>query len=131
MFFNDPESRMKRAFYTMSLLFAGVVFIGGCTYDKEELLNPPNNNQNPCSTVPASFNANILPLVITKCRIPGCHDATASGGHFFQTYDDVFAAKDMIRQRVVIEKSMPPTGPLPQADIDKLKCWIENGAPNN
>ncbi|MEO6722524.1 MAG: hypothetical protein ABIN67_19295, partial [Ferruginibacter sp.] len=94
-------------------------------------LNPGNHNQNSCSTVPASFNADILPLVTTKCAVPGCHDATASGGHFFQSYNDVNVAKELINLRVVIQKSMPPTGPLPQADIDKLKCWIGNGAPNN
>lgn len=131
MFFNDPASRAKGIFCTIGLIFLSAFFAAGCTYDKDELLNPPPNNQNSCSTVPASFNTDILPLVITKCRIPGCHDATASGGHFFQSYNDVNAAKDMIHLRVVIQRSMPPTGPLPQADIDKLKCWIENGALNN
>jgi hypothetical protein len=131
MFINDPEARMLHVSRIMALLLVSIFIIAGCTYDKEELLNPRNSNPNSCSTVPASFSADISPLIITKCRIAGCHDATASGGHFFQTYADVFGAKEEIQAQVVVQKLMPPTGPLPQADIDKLKCWIENGAPNN
>jgi hypothetical protein len=131
MFLNDPVPGTRRLVCTIGIIIFCALFGVGCTYEKDELLNPPDNNQNTCSGVPASFSADILPIIVTKCRIPSCHNAAASGGHFFQSFDDVYAAKDRIHLRVVIQKSMPPSGPLPQAEIDKLKCWIENGAPNN
>jgi hypothetical protein len=36
-----------------------------------------------------------------------------------------------INERVILQKSMPPTGPLPPAEINQLKCWIAAGALNN
>ncbi|MEO5891363.1 MAG: hypothetical protein ABIQ31_14010 [Ferruginibacter sp.] len=107
------------------------VLAGSCYYDKEELLYPGNNQPPNCATAPASFSADVLPLVMSKCAIPGCHDATASGGFTFQNYNQVSAAKEMINIQVVIQKTMPATGALPPAEINIIKCWIEGGGLNN
>ena len=108
-----------------------LLFIAGCYYDKEELLYPDGNQAVDCNTVAAKFSTNVLPLVTSKCAIPNCHNSSAAGGLVFSNYSQISAAKDRINQRVVIEKSMPPTGALPAADIAILKCWIDAGAPNN
>lgn len=111
------------------LLF--VLLTAGCYYDKEELLYPGSNQAVNCSTVSAKFSTDVLPLVTAKCAIPTCHNTSAAGGMVFQNYSQVSAAKDRINQRVVIEKSMPPTGALAASEIAILQCWIESGAPNN
>ncbi|MEP7144589.1 MAG: hypothetical protein ABI707_17035 [Ferruginibacter sp.] len=109
------------------------VLTGSCYYDKEELLYPGTNTNQPgnCATTPASFSADVFPLITSKCAISGCHDATASGGHIFQSYNQIIAAKDMINVQVVIQKTMPETGALPPAQINIIRCWIEGGALNN
>ena len=105
--------------------------IGGCVYNKEELLYPGNSQAPDCTTSPATFNADVLPLMTSKCAISGCHDETASGGHIFQNYEQISSAKNEINTQAVVHKAMPPSGPLPAAEIEMLKCWIGSGALNN
>lgn len=118
--------------YTLLLhLFFMVILVSGCYYDKEELLYPGSTQPVDCNTVPAKFSADVSPLVISKCAIPGCHNSFAAGGFIFQNYKQVSEAKERINRMAVIEKSMPPSGPLLPAEINIIKCWIESGAPNN
>ena len=107
------------------------VLAGSCYYDKEELLYPGSNQPAACATVTASFSADVFPLITSKCAISGCHDATASGGMIFQSYNQISAAKDMINIQAVIQRTMPETGPLPDAEVNILRCWIEGGGLNN
>lgn len=122
---------MKHRIVTALVLLVGTALIEGCYYDKEELLYPGSNNPVDCSTVEAKFSANVQPLINAKCATSGCHDATASGGLIFQNYSQISGAKDRVNARAVVEKSMPPTGPLQPAELNIIKCWIESGAPNN
>ncbi len=115
----------------ISVFLATMVFAESCYYDKAELLYPGSNQAVDCGTVPAKFNANVLPLITSKCNIATCHDASAAGGIVLQNYAQVSGEKFHINHRVIVEKSMPPTGPLLPAEINILKCWIESGAPNN
>jgi len=116
---------------TISLLTVSVFFVAGCKYDKAELLNPPTTGPINCATSPAKFKADILPLIISKCAIPGCHNTEAAGGAILQNYAQISAAKERIYERAVVEKSMPLAGPLQPAEINLLKCWIDNGAKDN
>ncbi|MBC7886563.1 MAG: hypothetical protein H7Z13_01640 [Ferruginibacter sp.] len=126
MFLNNRKKNRLVPFIIMASLLAG-----SCMYDKEELLYPGVNTPPTCATVPASFNADILPLITNNCASPGCHDASASGGRIFQNYNQISGAKDRINIRAVVQKSMPASGPLSPAEINKIKCWIEAGALNN
>ena len=112
-------------------LFAVIAFSTGCKYNKEELLYPGNPQPSACGTVSAKFSTDVLPLITSKCAVPGCHDATAQGGRVFQNYSQISDAKDRIHVRAVVEKSMPEGGALSAAEINILKCWIENGGLNN
>ena len=118
-----------KIFITTTFFAISILVVGGCRYDV--LPNPPNSSPLNCATSPAKFRTDILPLVTSKCAIPGCHNTDASGGIVLQNYAEISAAKDTIYQRAVVEKSMPPTGPLQPAEIALLKCWIENGAKDN
>lgn len=113
------------------ILLAGSISSAGCYYDKEEWLYPGAEQQASCSAVPASFNADILPLITSNCATSNCHDATASGGLVFQRYEQISAASDKIHTQAIVQKSMPPAGPLPVNASNKLRCWIENGGLNN
>ena len=113
------------------LLFAAVAVFSSCYADKEELLYPGSVSAVDCSTVSAKFAADVQPIIASKCATSGCHDASASGGVILQTHSQVSAKKDRVYARAVVEKSMPSSGALPPAEIAKLKCWIDSGAPNN
>ena len=106
-----------------------ILFITGCTYDKEELLNPPK--QNACDTLNATY-AKVNSIMTTKCSTSRCHSTTAAkGGTILETYDQIKATTDRIKQRAIIEKTMPPSAPLSTNDIAVLQCWFDSGMPNN
>jgi hypothetical protein len=107
------------------------VIIGSCKYDKAELLYPDDKQPGPCDTIPASFNADVFPLMTSKCAIAGCHDLTASGGLTFHNYTQISAAKDRINTQAVIQRTMPAIGSLSTSEINTLRCWIKEGALNN
>jgi hypothetical protein len=118
-------------------LFMAAVF-SGCYKDKEELLYPGSTTQAPladCDTlIPPKFNKDILPIFLSYCAKGGCHDAaSAKGGRTFTNYTEISAAKEIITTRALIIKDMPqaPNQPLADSNINKLNCWLVNGAPNN
>ncbi len=113
----------------MTLLLGPVIFYG-CYYDNAALLYPDSQPVD-CSLVEAKFSAQVFPIIQTKCAISNCHDLTASGGFFFQSYNQVFNARERIDTRVIKQKTMPPTGPLDPAERNILECWIRGGAQNN
>jgi uncharacterized membrane protein len=103
--------------------------IFSCTADKAELLSDSGFN---CSLTPASYSRDIQVIIQNKCATAGCHNRTsASGGVILETYNQVQASAARIRVRVVEQKTMPTNGALPAIEIEKIRCWIDNGAPNN
>ncbi len=122
---------INRVKINAGLLFLFVIVLTGCYVDKEELLYPGSTQPVDCSTAAAKFTADVQPIILSKCAIPGCHDASASGGVIFQTYAQISNKKDRINARAIVEKTMPASGSLSTAEMTKIKCWIESGAPNN
>jgi uncharacterized membrane protein len=114
---------------TVSLLIM-ITLVQSCTYNKEELLYPGSTLPPSCDSIP-SFQSSIKNIIINKCAISGCHDAFASGGYIFQNYAQISGAKDNIKAAAVVQKIMPLSGTLEPSEINQLRCWIENGAPNN
>jgi uncharacterized membrane protein len=120
----SPVTIRNSFFFALFILFSA-----SCTNDKEELLNPPQKNA--CDTLNATF-ATVKPLITTKCSSSRCHGAAAArGGVILETYDQIKAQADRIKQRAIIEKTMPPSAPLSTNDIAVLQCWFNAGMPNN
>lgn len=109
-----------------------------CTYEKGDLPIPVVN----CDTTNITYSATIEPIITTYCAITlngdnVCHaSGTIYGTNYeFTTYTKVKAKVDAgtFRQRVLIEKSMPPPNaePLSACDLQKIQVWVDMGAPNN
>lgn len=67
-------------------------------------------------------------LIQNNCQ--SCHNNTiANGGMNWQVECNIVANKDRIKARAVDNNpsSMPPTGPLPQSEKDKITAWINAG----
>lgn len=67
-------------------------------------------------------------LIQNNCQ--SCHNnSIANGGMNWQVECNIVANKDRIKARAVDNNpsSMPPTGPLPQAEKDKITAWINAG----
>jgi uncharacterized membrane protein len=88
-----------------------------------------------CSTINAKFNADVFPIISTKCAInSGCHAAgsTTSGGPF-TNYSQVSAKSSNIKTQVS-SGNMPQAGSgitLTTDEKNKIICWVNSGAPNN
>jgi len=101
------------------LLFIAV----SCTKDVHI---PPLYN---CNTT-VSYETDIKPIIEANCA--GCHSAGFSAGDF-SNFEGFKAKADqgLVEAQVFTEKKMPPTGPLPDQDLELLYCWLQDGALEN
>jgi hypothetical protein len=76
-----------------------------------------------------SWQHDILPIMQTRCAITGCHNGV-SRANDWRVYAQVKTNAADIRKRTQ-NKSMPFDSEMPQANIDLIACWIDEGAQNN
>ncbi len=93
-------------------------------------------NSGQCNTQNMSFASDIRPIIQNSCQ--GCHSGSApSGGINLSTHGGIAAVAANGRLFGAISHQagftpMPFGGNrLPQCTIDKIKSWIDAGAPNN
>lgn len=116
---------MKKAIVLLAL----VGFIGACTWDNLEDLEPDDpgtDPADPCEDI--TLSGSIMPIINANCNFSSCH----GGGQqpSLSTNEGVIAKAKRILKRTSAG-TMPPSGPLSTADIEKIKCWVDAGAPNN
>jgi hypothetical protein len=109
------------------VVISSVVVLNGCYYDVADELYPESA---PCDTTVKGFAAKISPIMTNNCAIPGCHVPGVQTPDLTD-YSNIAANSATIKQRAVIIKDMPPTGPLSSCDIHALEQWIDNGSLNN
>lgn len=119
--------------FLVLLLCMGTFVISGCYYDNEEELYQYYNEQNQCVTDSLTYAAHIASIISAHCATSGCHVAGGTGNGIFQNYAAVKAKVDngSLRERVVVRKDMPPSGPLNSCQIQQIDAWITAGAPEN
>ncbi len=81
-----------------------------------------------------SYLGDIKPIVVTKCAIYGCH-ADGSTLPNLNNYAvlKTWADNGIIRKNIFELKIMPPANATPLTNIEKkkIKCWLDNAAPDN
>lgn len=89
-----------------------------------------------CNTSNVTYSGTIRPLIINTCQ--GCHSGSApSAGINLTTYQGIATVANNGRLYGAISHTtgfvaMPYGGnKLSQCAIDKVKAWIDSGAPNN
>ena len=120
---------MKKIF----LLSAIVAFIfASCYYHKEDILYGSN-----CDTTHVTYSSTIK-NILNNYSCLGCHiGVDPPGGINLETYANVKAMADNGRLYGAIThvpgfKPMPDGGAkMSSCDINKVKAWIDAGAPNN
>lgn len=76
-----------------------------------------------------SYSDEIRPIIDTNCQLSNCHGDN-QGIPSFASYADVQANASGIKFRTS-SGSMPPVGPLPDAEVQLISDWVDQGAPNN
>lgn len=83
---------------------------------------PPAN----CGGTPGPLFTAVKNLMQANCQ--SCHNpGNMNGGKDWTNDCNIVANKDRIKARAVDEGTMPPTGPLPQSEKDKITAWINAG----
>jgi len=121
-----------RRFAFLGTLFALFV-AAGCYYDNEEELYQFYYEANPCDTTVTTFDAVVFPIIQANCATAGCHVAGGSGPGLYENYDQVKASVDdgKLENRAIIQRDMPPSGPLTDCQIALIQRWLNKGAQNN
>ncbi len=124
---------MKKIFFYLCGLL--IILIIGCTYNKEEELYP--NTAANCDTSNISISATINPI-LQKYDCSFCHsNNTLSGNISLANFTAVKLQVNNGRLFGAINHqpgfSQMPQGAnkMNQCDINKVKAWIDAGAPNN
>jgi hypothetical protein len=117
---------MKKIILITSCIVAICMVLQNCK-KKDDLKNVD------CSTVAATYNSDIKLLMTSQCTSGGgCHGTGSSRGDY-TSYAGLKAAADngSLESKTITNKSMPPSGALSLDDRKKIKCWLNNGSPNN
>src|SRR4051812_10157398 len=109
------------------ILFLTVtLFTVSCTFEKAKPL--------PVGCTSTIFYVtDVKPIIDAKCATSGCHEPAGSGTGDFTDFAQLKAAVDngTFKNDVFILKTMPQGGSLSEDELGKLRCWLDQGAPNN
>lgn len=112
----------------LSLAFVFAILLISCKKDPVDMTD--------CGGIMPTYNADIKAILDASCAKSGCHDAiTSQNGVNLSTYASAFAISREDRFLGVIQHKsgypqMPFDGPkLPNATIELLTCWVQNGSP--
>jgi hypothetical protein len=120
---------MKKPHLLFYLTIVVIAFaLNACYYDNAEELYPDSKN---CDVSNIDYNLDIKPIVDSNCALSGCH-ISGTGRKDFSTFQGLKDVLDdgRLRQHVVINKTMPPSGPLSTCNIAKIDAWIQAGGPS-
>jgi hypothetical protein len=115
------------------IICVAISFIISCKHDSPEPVGPN-----------VSFKEHVLPIIISSCTAPGCHDANSSEFPLL-SYSDVILngeikegkGLDVELIKVIKDKNenerMPPapSNALTSNQIQIIELWITQGAKNN
>jgi hypothetical protein len=106
-----------------------VFLLSACSYQSEEDLAKPLAGG--CDTATVTFTNSIQPILSRNCTTPGCHNGSAPGNFTIFSELQTVVNSGQLRNRVLVQKTMPPSGALSACDQAKLDKWLQAGAPNN
>lgn len=118
-------SSLKRIGLTLSLLCALLAW-NGCKDNTD-----PNEEGPACnlSNADLSYSKNIKGIIDSYCL--SCHSGSGPGPDDYRTYEGMKSHLDEghFLEEVVINKTMPQSGSMGQAQRDSINCWIKSGYP--
>ena len=128
----------KKISLSGAVLFSAILFFNSCFYDKSEQQYPAVT----CDTTNVSYSIDITAILDASCQ--GCHKgASSSSGIDLYNYSTIKAlALDgkyvygSLLSAVSFEGGNPNPMPqgankLPDCDVNKIRAWVNRGAPGD
>lgn len=77
-----------------------------------------------CDGSTPTYDSFVKNIIDSKCV--SCHSG-------YSSYDGLsgIISSGKFEKRVIIEQDMPQNGTISSGDLSKLKCWVDNGYPEN
>jgi uncharacterized membrane protein len=114
----------KIALTFFSTAIVSSILIVSCSKSDGDDSTPPPAAA--CSGTPGPLFTAVKTLMQANCQ--SCHNSgNANGGKDWTIDCNIVANKTRIKARAVDDGTMPPTGPLPQSEKDKITAWINAG----
>ena len=86
-----------------------------------------------CDGSNLSYNTGVSDIINSNCNASGCHNSGSPHGSFtsFSGLQGV-VNNGTFNQRVLVNQDMPEgSATLTESQLNKLKCWVDNGFPEN
>jgi hypothetical protein len=85
-----------------------------------------------CASTPATFSADVNPIIQTNCALgSGCHGTGSfNGPGALTSFEQIKGAASSIKSAVV-NKRIPLGRTLTAGQIKTISCWVDNNAINN
>lgn len=127
----------------LSGLLLPALYLGGllglassCYYDNEEELYQNIEDTKQCDTSEVTFQQTVDPIISTNCAVSGCHaGASPTAGLNLEDFSQLqnIANNGQLTGRTTGSSGpvMPPGNALDPCDINKIRNWVEQGAPQN
>jgi hypothetical protein len=83
-----------------------------------------------CDGSAPTYTSYVSGIISSKCL--SCHGSGSADGDY-STYAKLSAitTNGKFEKEVLTNQTMPKGSTLSEADMNKLKCWVENGFPEN
>lgn len=122
---------MARGFLCAGILATTIVWVSACSKDSEDEFAAQQ-----CNTENMKYSTDILPIISANCY--GCHgNGTVTNGIDLDGYAKLKIQAgngDLVGavSHAAGYTPMPYNAPkLSDCDINKIKSWVQNGAPDN
>jgi hypothetical protein len=130
------KDTMKRNKYKMSLflliglIFTKIVFVS-CVKEKVPIPIITTTPSDPNCPDTVHYSSTINQIMIDNCT--GCHNTSnPMGGFDLSNYAGVSQNTSAVLNSVLATGNMPQgNDKLPDSTVQKIKCWINQGAKNN
>jgi len=113
------------------ILLLSFVVVFSCSKDDEE--PDPGLVAPICDGSNLTYNSGISTIINSNCTASNCHGSGSPQGAF-TTYAGMqgVISSGAFNTRVLVNQDMPRGSAILTADqLNKLKCWVNNGFPEN
>lgn len=109
------------------LLFVTMVSVVtvACLKDQAAQIKTVVAQPSSCDTI--TYSKHIQPLMDTYCAYSGCHSSNNSPRVPLTTYSEVSLQAASIDNHVFTLQDMPLGGTMSAAELQQLRCWLDNG----